>query len=297
MGFRLIGKRASLLLTVLAALAASTACGSALNSSPGPKPDTNPQTVQADAIGVSAIAQLNNYRAFGSLPPVSLDPRLSIGAQLHANYLALNSVSLSQVGLDAHVQSNSMPGFTEQGYHAGLNSVIYEGVTAVTAIDNWMQTFYHRLGLMDPNLTHVGFGSQGRYQVMDIGQGRIVGFSALDAISQFPWPEMTIEGDYVREIPHPIPGNFNVGVPITLEFFGQRGASITNVGAALYDQTGRELGCYVQYPGKPFLPGWDMQQLICLIPHSPLPQGRYTVAIDATVDGLPFPFEWSFNTK
>ena len=135
---------------------------------------------------------------------------------------------------------------------------------------------------------------------MDIGQGRLRGLLAHDSISIFPWPGMTnVRGHYVREIPHPIPGDMEIGIPITVEFFGLRGLSIEQPIVRLRDVThGRELGAYVQYPGQPFLPQWDLAQLIAIIPHSPLPgDSVIQVEVSAFVDGGPFNTQWQFSTK
>jgi len=258
--------------------------------------------VQVDQSAASeAVAILNSYRAIGSLAPVTLDSNLCKGCQLHANYLTTNAVSLSAVGLVAHTESQSMPGYTPNGQLAGENSVIYEGVTAPQAVNNWMQTLYHRLGMMDPNLTRVGFGSQGRYQVMDIGQGRLRGWLAHDAISVFPWPGMqNVPTTYVREIPHPISYDYEIGIPITIEFFGMRGMGIGRPAVHLRNLSdgGRELGVYVQSPGHPFLKEWDMAQLIAIIPQSPLPpHSVIEVDVDAIVDGGKFNPQWQFTTK
>jgi len=262
---------------------------------------TNPAQVQVNHTAASnAIDLLNYYRSLGSLDLVTTDSDLCKGCQLHANYLSGNSVSLNAVGLKAHTETPGTAGYTVAGAKAGQNSVIYEGVTATQAVSNWMQTLYHRLGMMDPNLKRVGFGSQGGYQVMDIGQGRLRGMLAHDSISLFPWPGMTnVPGYYVREIPHPIASDNDIGIPITVEFFGLRGISIDQPIVKLYDVThGRQLAAYVQFPGHPFLQQWDLAQLIAIIPQSPLPGGSVIkVEVNAFVDGGPFTTEWQFTTR
>jgi uncharacterized protein YkwD len=248
----------------------------------------------------SAVAQLNQYRRIGGLPAVTSDPILTQGAQQHAYYLGVNNVSLSQVGLAAHDENSSLPGYSSLGKKAGQNSVIYQGVTAIEAIDNWTLTFYHRLGMFDPNLTRVGFGSYSEYQVLDIGQGRVYGAAAEDAVVMFPFPGMQAVGaEYKREIPHPIKSDDSIGCPITVEFFGLRGRQISNVTAIVKDAgTGARLGSYLQYPGKPFLKEWDLGQLIAIIPSSPLPRGAtIQVNVSAQVDGYPLDLEWQFYTQ
>ena len=133
-----------------------TACGAGGTTVSGPPVSGNPAQVQVNqAAGTAALALLNEYRAIGSLPPVALDANLCKGCQLHANYLYTNTIKLGTVGLQAHTETVGLPGYSQQGALAGQNSVIYEGVTPSHAIHNWMQTLYHRLGMMDPNITRI----------------------------------------------------------------------------------------------------------------------------------------------
>jgi hypothetical protein len=249
----------------------------------------------------AAIQRLNLYRGLAAVQPVDLDTYLSSGCQAHANYLAVNNVSLQSVALGAHHEDPSMPGYSYRGDQAGRSSVIYQGVTAVAAIDNWMRTFYHRLGLLDPNLHYVGFGSALDYQVMDILSGRVAGLIAAPGQVLYPAPGMTgVPRDYKREIPHPIPGDDTLGIPITVEFFGDRGIYISQVQTNLIDVTagGATIPCYRQTPGHPYLPEWPRDQVIALIPEDPLPAlHEIHVEVTAMVDGERWAADWQFTTQ
>lgn len=261
---------------------------------------------EQDAVAVDytsalgACTRLNHYRYLASAPPVELDYELSRGCQQHAQYMRLNGILLRDVGLAAHQESPSAPGYSMAGALAAANSVIYQGVVPVEAIDNWMNTLYHRLGLLDPNLQRIGFGSSGDIQVMDIEQGRLKGALAQQAVAVYPVAGMTdVPGEFVREIPYPVPGDDYLGIPITVEFFGPVGLSLKHVGVRLTDlASGQEVPCYLQYPGKPILKGWDYSQLIVLLPADPLVPGRtFQVSIAAEMDGMPFGMQWRFSTK
>jgi hypothetical protein len=260
----------------------------------GETPSVNYTAAQA------AVQELNYYRAMASAPPVTLDYQLSLACQLHANYMGLNHVNLRDVGLAAHHEYPGMPGYSAEGAAAAMNSVIYQGVGPVTAVDNWMSTFYHRLGLLDVNLGRIGFGSAGDYQVMDAHRGRLSAVEEQQAVALFPAPGMSgVPTLFVTEIPYPIPGDTNLGVPITVEFSGPYGLIIEAVQAELIDDlSGSVVPCYIQTPGEPFLPGWDYQQVICLIPRDPLPRGaRQRVVVSAEVSGTPWNADWTFTTR
>lgn len=247
-----------------------------------------------------ALDRLNAYRTMASVPELRLDYELSRGCQLHADYLKLNSIDLRIVGLEAHGENPQFPGYTSQGDAAGHSSVIYQGVMPREAIDNWMCTLYHRLGLLDPNLLAVGFGSNGGYQVMDVVRGRIGLPYAVAGVALCPPPGMAdAPREYRHEIPHPIPGDEELGVPITVEFFGGIGGSILNPEVQLTDLAADEaVACYLQWPGQPYLPEWDYERLIVLIPRQPLAAARsYRVSVSAWVDGTPWRAEWDFTTR
>jgi hypothetical protein len=249
----------------------------------------------------AAMDRFNLYRSLAAVQPVELDSYLSLGCQYHAIYLTVNNVSLRDVQLAAHSEDPSLPGYSSRGDQAGRSSIIYQGVTPVEAIDNWMRTFYHRLGMLDPNLHYVGFGSQADYQVMDVLSGRVGGLVAAPGAVIYPAPGMTnVPRDYKREIPHPIPGDDKLGIPITIEFFGTWGRYIAQVDSKVVDVTagGTAIPCYVQTPNKPFLADWAENQVIALIPMDPLPAVHtIRVEVNAMIDGERWSAEWEFSTQ
>ena len=57
-------------------------------------------------------------------------------------------------------QETDFVGLAESGFPVKMSSASgpERGVGPVEAVDNWMNTLYHRLGLLDPNLQRIGFG-------------------------------------------------------------------------------------------------------------------------------------------
>jgi Cysteine-rich secretory protein family len=289
-----VGARLLILLTTApAALLLCAACGGGGSSSPAPGAGDFVAAAQT-------LDRLNYYRGLAGVGFVSLDPDLSDGAQKHANWLVLNSIQLATVGLAAHEEIPGTPGYTSEGYEAAHNSVIYQGVGHVEAVDNWFRTLYHRLGMLDPNLSEVGFGMAGDYVVLDIASGRVTGPLATPAAVVYPCPGQTVVPvDYKREIPHPIEGDDSLGIPITAEFFGPFGYVISDVSAQLVNlDNGANVDIYMQTPGNPFLRDWDMGQLVCIIPEDPLAKGsHYQVSMSGRADGSFYNYEWVFTTR
>lgn len=247
-----------------------------------------------------AVLRFNEYRSAVGVQTVDLDYDLSRGCQLHADYLRLNAVSLSTVGLDAHTQDSHNLLYSEEGERAAYSSIIYEGVAPVDAVDRWMRTFYHRLGLLDPNLHYVGYGSSGSYQVMDVVNGRIRGRYSAPYIVAYPQPGASgIAGHFEREIPWPVPGDDSLGIPVTVEFFGPEEYSFDAVEGWLQDlSTHSIVPTQLQYPGKPLLEDWDIPGVLALIPTDPLAGGRsYRVHFSAIVDREPWRMSWDFSTR
>lgn len=277
------------MLTLL--LAASCGGGGGGSAIPG-----SPDGVAA----ARALDRLNYYRGLAGSGFAKLDSKLSDGAQKHANWLVMNNVNLATVGLAAHEELPGTPGYSLAGYNAGHNSVIYEGVGPVEAVDNWFRTLYHRLGMLDPNLTKVGFGLAGSFVVLDIGSGRNTGALATPAAVVYPCPgQINVPVDYKREIPHPITGDDSLGIPITAEFFGPFGYDVSDISASLTDlDSGDSVPFYFQTPGNPFLQDWDYGQLLCLIPKNPLRGGgHFEVGLTGYVDGSRYNYEWVFTTR
>ncbi len=247
----------------------------------------------------SAVSRFNDIRREVGVQTVGLDYDLSRGCQLHADYLKANTVSLGLVGLDAHHEDEARPLYTEEGASAGAASIIYEGVAPVDAVDRWMRTFYHRIGLLDPNLHYVGYGSSGSYQVMNALHGRIRGEFSAPYTVLYPQPgAQEIIGHFENEIPWPVPGDDSLGIPITVEFFGPGSYELDAVEGWLQDLSTHSLvPTYLQYPGKPLLADWDLPGVIALIPVDPLEGGhRYRVHVSALLNREPWKQSWDFST-
>ncbi|MEZ5337817.1 MAG: CAP domain-containing protein [bacterium] len=284
-------------LTLLSA-SALAGCGASAGSQGWPGID-DPARVNFSA-AYSAVYRFNEYRRQVGVQTVDLDYDLSRGCQLHADYLSLSGISLNVVGLAAHSEDPANPLYSEDGERAARSSIIYEGVAPVESVDRWMRTFYHRLGLLDPNMHYVGYGSSGRFQVMDVQQGRIHGRFSAEALVLYPQPGAAdILGVFENEIPWPVPGDTRLGIPITAEFFGPEQYEITAVEGWLQDLSdGSVVPTLLQYPGKPLLEDWDLPDVIALVPTDPLPGNRsYRVHLSAIVNRQPWRESWDFSTR
>jgi hypothetical protein len=102
------------------------------------------------------LGWLNLYRSMAGVAPVVEDANLSIGDLLHARYLI-------EEGVLTHDEDEASPWWTPQGEVAGHQSnIAYVGGGAATGkqfLDVWMRAPFHEIGLLDPRLRSVGFGT------------------------------------------------------------------------------------------------------------------------------------------
>jgi hypothetical protein len=250
------------------------------------------------AEGKATILKIvNSYRRSMGLIGVALDPELTRHCSLHAEYLVRNMNHPSAKGLGAHQENPKLPGYSPEGHRAGMASVIYHGPYFLESVDNWMNSFFHRIPLLVPDLRRIGFGcartKEGLWwAVLDARSGKgdnQPSFYPADGQKNVPLA-------YVRgEQPDPIPESPDkrAGFPITLNF--PSGNAVKNVAARL-EAGGRVVPVYVSTPEKSVNPILQ-RNTVGLIAKIPLqPRTTYTVAVTAQVAGKEWIKTWSFTT-
>ncbi len=254
----------------------------------------------------AARAAVNRYRAAAGLAPVEFDPRLIAAAALQANYLVRNP---GQVEVDAHRQVQTAPGYTAEtpggraryyAYDGGVAEVINFTRRAEDAVDGWMDTLYHRIPLIHPGMTEMGYAVAGGGPLS--ANVAVLGpFGAADQVVRWPAPGATDvpplwEG---LESPDPLalyPGvQRPVGYPITLTF-GSRPVSLRLLD---WRMTGPD-GPVQLLPYDPVRDP-ELEDTVAVIPARPLqPNARYTVYLAGEIDRGTgperFQYTWSFRT-
>jgi uncharacterized protein YkwD len=136
----------------------------------------DPARYQEEVAGV-LLESVNRARKLAGLGKVSLDASLTPGCAKHARYVVRNIDHPKVVGIGIHDEDPSLPGATPEGAKAGKAAVIAVISDPAESVDGWMATLYHRLSLLDPRLTRVGYGQaqhplRGWVTVLDTGTGR-----------------------------------------------------------------------------------------------------------------------------
>lgn len=259
--------------------------------------------------GSQGIAYVNYYRATANLPAVLENPEWSVGNALHARYSTKNDILV-------HAEDPGNPWYTAAGNAAAANSNQI-GSHLVTASDEWavatwMQAAFHSVGILDPGLLTIGYGS---YREADGGLQMAAGLDILRGRGAPPaqvhlpvrWPDqgMTVPvGTQIGETPDPLtscPGYAApAGLPV-LALFG--GGATPTITAHSFSDSGSLLGHCVLTGYTYVNPDPALQQLgraileargaVVLIPRQPLVNGRtYTVSLTAG----DVPVTWSFRT-
>lgn len=255
------------------------------------------------------LSRLNAYRAMAGLPPVAEEPAWRDGCEKHARYMVKNDVI-------THQEDPGNPWYTPEGDTCGRNANIMVSSSATApdsyAIDVWMQAPFHAVGMLDPRLTRVGYGSyreaDGGWQMgaaLDILRGW--GSSVADVSFPIRWPGdgsiTPLRAFQVGEYPDPLAHcryTPPTGLPILL-LLGTGSITPQVTGHALwrdgvpvehcvFDETTYQPGDPNQEQvGRQIL---NSRDAIVLIPKDPLsPGSRYTVSI--TVNGQTY--TWSFS--
>ena len=292
------------------------------------KKEASAKSTKLNTVDQGYVNRLNAFRTLARQRPVTVDPELSEGCIAHARYLVAHHGSAATAGLGVHAENPALAGFTKFGDLAAHRSVITEYGTnlpglpdrgwPLTALDLWMSTLYHRVPMLDPDLTRIGIGyarneiATAWYVVMDVASGRDTegtegrsstkavvypGDGQTDVPRRFGWGSL--------ELPNPLPIGYkpeNAGYPITVSFL--RASSVTDVTAALRRESEEsepsskpeEIPFWLSTPEQP-ASNADQQGTICLIAAKRFRErATYRVTVAATVDGRKWEKTWKFTT-
>ncbi|MDO3410137.1 CAP domain-containing protein [Saccharibacillus sp. CPCC 101409] len=171
---------------------------------------------------LQALDKLNKIRAAAGAPPVVLSETLSAAAKNHASYYNLNEAEAKE---DPHSETFGRPGFTGQsirerfvaaGWSPTYRGAVHFGETggevmafkepgSSHAIDSWLDTAYHRAGILDTSYSEVGIALVDGTAVFDLG-GSGEANAARDTLLVYPYDGMqnTGIGFYGFEVPNPL---------------------------------------------------------------------------------------------
>jgi uncharacterized protein YkwD len=152
------------------------------------------------ANAVQALNTLNQIRLAAGAGCMNLVSSLNTSATAHCNYEAANASNMSCTS-DPHGEVMSCTGFTgataqarevAAGYSRTLaytEVLTTYGNNPVAAVPSWVDTVWHRIPLLDPWTTDMGYGGAARCDVIDIGRG--MSSVPTDAVAVYPYDGQT----------------------------------------------------------------------------------------------------------
>jgi len=259
--------------------------------------------------GENWLGRVNSYRIATGLWPVRENRLLSAGDRCHAIYIVKNEVL-------QHGEESGNRFFTPQGRAAATQSNLFLSYDADDSnswvIDIWMQSPFHAVGLLDPRLRQVGYGSyRDPGGAVKTGAALNVAAGLEESAAVYPifWPgnRSTVPlGQYWVGFPSPLqscPGYVSPsGLPLIIQFGpGDQdpvvaASSLSADGQPLEhcvfsESTYRNPDLAQQSLGRSILAPRDA---VVLVPRAPLtPGARYTASL--TVGGRIY--VWSFGVE
>ena len=254
-----------------------------------------PLATAADASATDTLYLTNQFRyAIGS-PTVPSDPRLTQAAQNHANYNSANGVlgHFETAGLPYYTGYGPRDRLIARGWTTSFVSEVATGGSELGGVRQLWDAPYHRLGMMHPNATTIGWGHSelnGRQNNV----GDIVynfGFRPVDFVRSPAHMQTNIPTSWSgRESPSPVPSGTSgpYGYPIMVVY--SAGRSVQFRAAELVAPGGARLPFYL----APQQFEYDYQ---VIIPQRPLAANTtYHVRFDITVAGEWLTNQWDFST-
>lgn len=254
------------------------------------------------------LRTINDYRAAAGLGPVAEVPGWSAQSTEHAHYQVAN-------GEVTATQRPDLPFATAGGSLAARNADLAGMSTELSdrqAIDLWMSSPFHALGILRAELARVGYGRwvgnpAGRLRfaaVLDIVRGLEPAVAPPADPVVWPGPGSVVPlGTYPGdEVPDPLGACAGYRTPVGLPIIAQFPADTDVAGATVQVNGSSAPSCLVDATryhhddpeaeklGRSLLAG---DHALFVIPRNPLPvDAEVTVTLD--VNGGPF--RWTFRT-
>lgn len=259
---------------------------------------------------IAALNRVNEFREMVGVPVIGMNAALNGMAMNHCACYALHESEYGNMSPHNENAAWGPPCYGDLGarasnanYGGGVGEVMAFYNHPVQAVNGWMATLYHRLPLISPQTSQIGYGHDTACDTINNGY---LGSVSPNLEVIYPFDGQTAVDTCWDGLESPTPPSPPQGYPsgpiITLEFspsthFNMAGSSITN------EETKQELPHYLLVPPSgahdagqtdPSLPS----EAIALYTHAPMETlSSYRIAVWGTVNGQDWHKEWSFTTN
>jgi len=224
-----------------------------------------------DAATYQALAAVNQIRSTLGIGRLRLSGPLEAASRAHSAFFLKNLDRYRKLSVAVHTEQPSWPDFVGRtpwardvafGYNGdGDSEVMAFGVGTVQAVELWLDSVYHRFGLIDPGLTSMGFGISGQAGTSsDLPVTTLnAGFESQAEVQSsraVVWPVPGQAGVPVEfeegEMPDPLANfkgaSYPAGYPVTVSFFGLDVKGLRIASATLQRSGMGEVACHLLTP-------------------------------------------------
>jgi hypothetical protein len=269
--------------------------------------DCTPPPAGVSATGVEAWTMLNEIRLAAGGGCIDMVPELNAAAQAHCDYIAQHDGNPT-CRTSGHSETPGCAGFTGETVQAREIAAGYPRQLAYTevflsygdsparAIPGWLVTPFHRIPMLDPWTTDMGWGGAPGCDLIDFGRGeRAV---PDDRVVIFPYDGQvdvpTSFNGLEAPMPPPPAGGFPSSYPISIYAKGMsitkhvltRDGDTTPIEHLWLDEDSPEVGGLRSY--------FTTTALLYGAPFEA--NTTYRVRVSGTYVGGPLNLEWTFTT-
>ncbi|HEX2911883.1 MAG TPA: CAP domain-containing protein [Chloroflexia bacterium] len=264
-----------------------------------------PLTVKADSPQPTpeqqqALDRVNYYRALAGVPAAHLNPALLQSAGGHALYVSKNGWSGDPHGEDpkkeGFVGADMMERASKFGYTGVVNEDMANLGAPVAAVDALMNTISHRVPILEPAYTDIGYGfatGKNAVDVLSFGSTRNSWYFDPPIIQWPPNDYKSFGTTYWGENPSPFTNvTFPMGNPVSLTYRGKAKLELVPEECKLLDDSGNPVDS-VAATGS----SYTTRGTIMLAAKKPLAKNHaYRVTMVYKLDGQKQSRTWSFST-
>jgi hypothetical protein len=252
---------------------------------------------------VEAIEAVNRIRRPAGLDCIEQVPEVVLAAERHCQYFVANGGHC--VGRP-HREASNCKNFTAEAFSERMHRAGYTGFPRFevmayvgdgqTSVQMWLDSVWHRIPILSPQVNQAGYGTAGRCDTIDFGARPGSSLVRTNVIyprdGQIAVP-LSFNGREFPEPPPPPGPGWPSGYPVTLIAAGLQ-VSNHHIAVAGTDQP---LDHIFLAPGDPGTEALLVDEFLLYTFRPFTARTRYQVVIAGTQEGAPVRFEWTFTTR
>jgi uncharacterized protein YkwD len=286
-------------------MAGSAAMPMAGAAAPGPVDISSCMPAPADATpaAVMALQIINTARIAAGAGCVRMVAGINKAAENHCLYYSMNMANQMCIA-NPHGEVDGCAGFTGTGpgqrmqaagyMSRGGGEVMAFNNNPQRAIDQWINSVWHRIPLLDPWTMDLGYGAAERCDVIDFGTGSM---APADTILLYPHDGQvnvptSFNGQYEGPMPPAPPTGWPSAAPITV--YGR----MLNISEHVLTKDGDSTPIeHTWITGSDPMWGNYLRTSVFMYAHMPYaPSTKYRVRVKGTYQGGALEKEWTFTT-